>query len=116
MASPKKKSKERRKGPGDRRRNVPSTGPMDDRRTPYQATVRVDPQAVAWLRGRFNNRFSAGDPEPDGRVECLVNGYSAESLAGELMSFGSYVEVVAPQEVRDVLAEWGRNLVDRYGN
>ena len=42
--------------------------------------------------------------------------FSAESLAGELMSFGSYVEVVAPQEVRDVLAEWGRNLVDRYGN
>jgi predicted DNA-binding transcriptional regulator YafY len=87
---------------------------MDDRRSPYQATVLVDPQAVPWLRSRFNARFSAGEPGPDGRVECLVHGYSAESLAGDLMTFGPHVEVVEPQEVRDVLAGWGQSLVDRY--
>jgi predicted DNA-binding transcriptional regulator YafY len=87
---------------------------MDEQRSPYQAAILVDPRAVPWLRGRFANRFSAGDTRPDGRVEAELSGYSAESIAGDLMSFGPYVEAVAPQEVRDVLAGWGRSLVDRY--
>jgi predicted DNA-binding transcriptional regulator YafY len=88
---------------------------MDDRRTPFRATVLVEARAVPWLRARFNTRLSVGEAGADGRVVCEVSGYSAESLAGDLLSYGPYVEAVAPQQVRDVLAEWGAHLVERYG-
>ena len=87
---------------------------MDEQRSPYRATVLVEPRAVPWLRSRFANRLQEGEAQPDERVACTVDGYSAHSIAGDLMSFGPSVEVVAPQEVRDVLAEWGRDLVERY--
>jgi predicted DNA-binding transcriptional regulator YafY len=87
---------------------------MDEQRTPYKARVLVDPRAVGWLRSRFANGFTVGEVQADGRIEAEVSGYAAESLAGDLLSYGPYVEAVAPQEVRDILARWGANLVDRY--
>jgi len=56
-----------------------------------------------------------GPAGPDGRVEVDVRGHSVRSLAGELGGFGSMLEVVEPEGLREALAEVGRELVALYG-
>ena len=89
---------------------------MDERRTAFRAVVRADPQAIGWLRGRFGDKAVVEEALEDGRVEVESGGRSAEALAYDLVTFGPYVEVVGPQEVREHLARLGAELVDRYGS
>ena len=89
---------------------------MDERRTAFRAVVRADPQAIGWLRGRFGDKAVVEEALEDGRVEVEIGGRSAEALAYDLVTFGPYVAVVGPQEVREHLARLGAELVDRYGS
>jgi predicted DNA-binding transcriptional regulator YafY len=87
---------------------------VDDMRTAFRATVLARPEAVGWLRGQFGSRAVVGEARDDDRVEVEIGGWSAGALAHDLAAFGDHVEVVAPQEVRDQLAELGAALVARY--
>jgi predicted DNA-binding transcriptional regulator YafY len=89
---------------------------MDERRTAFRAVVRADPQAIGWLRGRFGDKAVVEEALDDGRVEVEIGGRSAEAVAYDLVTFGPYVEVVGPQEVREHLARLGAELVERYGS
>jgi predicted DNA-binding transcriptional regulator YafY len=89
---------------------------MDERRTAFRAVVRADPQAIGWLRGRFGDKAVVEEALDDGRVEVEIGGRSAEAVAYDLVTFGPYVEVVGPPEVREHLARLGAELVERYGS
>jgi predicted DNA-binding transcriptional regulator YafY len=77
-----------------------------------RATVEVVPLAQ-WVLGR---RLTVGGPAPDGRIEVEVRGHGLRALAGELAGFGAALEITAPDELRQRLAEIGRELVGRYGD
>lgn len=88
---------------------------IDERRVPFRAFARVEPEAVSWLRSAFGTRLSVGESVDDGRVDVEVRSWSAHALARELASFGRWVEVLDPPEARQQLAEIGAELVERYG-
>jgi predicted DNA-binding transcriptional regulator YafY len=88
---------------------------MDERRSAFRAVVRIEPQGIPWLRGRFGGGIVVGATLDDGRVEVEIGAWSSEVLAHDLVGFGDHVEVVRPPEVRDQLAKIGADLVARYG-
>jgi predicted DNA-binding transcriptional regulator YafY len=88
---------------------------IDERRTWFEASALVEPEAVSWLRASYGSRMTVGETRADGRVSCELRSWSAHTLAGELASYGSRVEVVSPDEVREELARLGAELSARYG-
>jgi predicted DNA-binding transcriptional regulator YafY len=90
----------------DQRRSAGQSGPV---------VARADPDVLPLLRMVLGNRLSVGDVAPDGRVQVQVKGDSVESDAGELAGFGSRIEVLEPQAVRDRLAVLGAELTRCYG-
>jgi predicted DNA-binding transcriptional regulator YafY len=89
---------------------------IDERRTWFEASALVEPEAVSWLRASYGSRMTVGETGADGRVSCELRSWSAHTLAGELASYGSRVEVVSPDEVREELARLGAELSARYGH
>jgi len=87
---------------------------VDAKRAPYEATAHVDAGAVEWLRAAWGTRAHPGRTLDDGRVEVRLRGYSARQVATEVAGFGSAVEIVAPREVRALLAGLGADLTNQY--
>ncbi len=54
------------------------------------------------------------DALPDDRVEVEIGMAYPNRIAEQLAGWGAHVEVVSPEEVRDLLAEIGGQLVARY--
>lgn len=88
---------------------------IDERRVPFHAIARVQAEAVSWLRSVFGARVTIGEASADGRVDVELRSWSANALARELASFGHWVEVLEPADVRHELASLGAELVERYG-
>ena len=81
--------------------------------------LRVSPDAVRWLQASLGTwaRVTPIEPaEDDAWPRYRATFPSAPAAATNLASFGSQVEVLSPQEVRDELVRLGRDLVDRYGS
>jgi predicted DNA-binding transcriptional regulator YafY len=88
---------------------------VEERRTSVRAIVHVDPRAVGPLRQQFGTGFQVlRDGLPDGRVEVEIAMSYPNRIAEQLAGWGGHVEVVSPDEVRDLLAEIGNQLVARY--
>jgi predicted DNA-binding transcriptional regulator YafY len=99
---------------------------MDEQRATFRTTIRVEAQAIPWLRGSFGTRLVVPDDQQgesgpsshgDGETRWLdaeVRGYTADITASELVGFGRHVEVVGPPEVRTALAHLGADLLARY--
>jgi predicted DNA-binding transcriptional regulator YafY len=91
---------------------------VSDLRTSVRATIRVDQRHVWPLRHQFGTDMSftelAGTTADD-RVEAIVGGPSIHSIVGHLAGWGAAVDVIDPPEVRAMLADIGRDLVERYG-
>jgi predicted DNA-binding transcriptional regulator YafY len=82
------------------------------------STVTVHAAVAAdWLdlvRSVLRGRLRIGPARPDGRVEVEIDGDEVRAIAGELAGWGAAVEVLEPPEVREALAEVGRELVATY--
>lgn len=78
------------------------------------ATGWADPAIIGVCRAALGHRLSIGPPGPDGRVAVELTATHHRSLAGQVAGFGGAVEITAPTEVRDQLAQIGRELVGRY--
>ena len=87
---------------------------MDDLRAPVIAVGRIEPSLVEVLRYLLGNRAAIGQPTPDGRIEVVLRGRTAELLAAEIAGFGDRLAITAPPEVRGALARVGAQLVARY--
>jgi len=93
---------------------------VETRRASIQAVVRVRERAVADLRRAFGPATRVLGPAPDdehgaARVDVEIASSSPWMIAAQLMPWSRYLDVVGPQEVRDHLAEFGRDLVARFG-
>jgi predicted DNA-binding transcriptional regulator YafY len=88
---------------------------IDERRVPFRAFARAEPESIPWLRTSFGSRLELGERGADGRVAFELRSWSAHTVAGELSAFARWVEVVGPPEVRDALAGLGSDLVALYG-
>ncbi|HKY15197.1 MAG TPA: WYL domain-containing protein [Microthrixaceae bacterium] len=87
---------------------------VDRLRTPFVAQVLVRPDEMGLLRMVLGTRLGIGAATADGRIQAEARGHSVWSLAGELAGLGARVEVIGPDELRNLLAEIGRELVDAY--
>jgi predicted DNA-binding transcriptional regulator YafY len=56
-----------------------------------------------------------GPTGADGRVEVELRGHTTRSLAGEIAGLGAALEIVDPDEIRDLLATIGDELAALYG-
>ena len=88
---------------------------VDERRGLAHVTAVADPSLVRWLRLHFGTRLTVGEPTDDGRVDVDI-GFpeTHDDPARELCSFGGDLEVLAPVEVRERMAEIGRTLAARH--
>jgi predicted DNA-binding transcriptional regulator YafY len=76
--------------------------------------AKAAPRIVQLLRWVLGTRVRIGPTGDDGWVEVELRGHHAPAIAGEIAGFGADLDVLEPQEVRDQLAQIGRELVDRY--
>jgi predicted DNA-binding transcriptional regulator YafY len=85
---------------------------VDERRGLRHIAALADPGVVRWLRMHFGTRLSVGTTVDDGRVNVDI-GFpeTHDDPARELSSFGGELEVIAPVEVRERMAEIGSRLV-----
>ena len=107
---------------------------IDERRSPVQALVLVDPSVLGLLRSLLGRRVRvvtdpATDPVTDGatdgateervgrgdrRVAVEIRGNDPHVIAAELAGFGRSLEVVEPVEIRNEMVAVGRELLDLY--
>lgn len=87
---------------------------VDRRRTPLEAQAICAPEGLNLLRIALGARLDVGGSTPDGRIEVVVRGRDEYTLAGELAWLAEWLEITAPQGVRDHLASIGRALIARY--
>ena len=73
------------------------------------------PSVVSSLRWVFGPKLRVGPPAPDGRIAVELASNGERALVGQIAGFGSFVEVLEPEEVRAHLAEVGAQLVRLYG-
>lgn len=88
---------------------------LDEHRAPATVRVRTDDETVDILRYMFGTRLVTGPLGPDGRVEAEIRGQSEEMVARQLSGLGGRFEVIAPESVRQHLADIGRTLTAHYG-
>jgi predicted DNA-binding transcriptional regulator YafY len=88
---------------------------VDELRTPARARAIVEPTVLSLLRWVFGRRVRIGPSGASGRVEVELRSASMRALAGEIAGFGGSIEVLEPEEIREYLAQIGRELVDIYG-
>lgn len=82
----------------------------------YPATVRVDPAILTYMRnvGRYARIVSTEPPDVDGwvRVSMLFEG--EHNACEYVLSFGSQMEVVEPQALREKVIEAAKSIVAMY--
>jgi predicted DNA-binding transcriptional regulator YafY len=87
---------------------------VDRQRAPVTVTLRTDEQRADVLRYMFGNRVEHDDPDRDGQVEVTLRAQSEWLVARQLAGFADGIDVMAPDAVREHLAEIGRGLVRHY--
>ncbi len=91
------------------------SGEVEALRSTTWATVLAHEGDLHVLRSQFGRHCEVEGVE-DGRARVRVGASSPLDIARHLAGWGSGVEVVEPESVRDVLARLGAELVARYGD
>jgi len=88
---------------------------LEERRGLLHVTALADSDVVRWLRLHFGTRLTIGGAHGDGRVNVDI-GFppTHDDPAREIAGHAGSLEVLAPVEVRERLAEIGRRLVERH--
>jgi predicted DNA-binding transcriptional regulator YafY len=89
---------------------------LEERRAPCRARAMVDPDSVSLVRWVFGNNVRIGPAADDGRIEVELRSSSSRALAGQISGFGNLVEVIEPNEIRQLLAGIARELSETYLN
>jgi predicted DNA-binding transcriptional regulator YafY len=91
------------------------TDRVEELRTPVVARALVRPESMRMVAFVMGHRVRIGSALPDGRVEVELRGHHLRELVADVGGLGSAVEVLEPAELRDELAQLGRDLVSQYG-
>ncbi|MBF6331643.1 helix-turn-helix transcriptional regulator [Nocardia transvalensis] len=89
---------------------------MEQRRARVSATVLADPRIAPILADRLGRHGTVEGPAPDGRTRLRITAHMPRSIAEQLAGWGSAVEVVEPQEVRDEMRAIAAELTALYGH
>ena len=76
--------------------------------------LRTDAGRLDVLHYLFGNRVLAGDEGADGRIDVELRAQSELMVARQLAGFADTIEIVAPDSVREHLADIGRGLLRRH--
>jgi predicted DNA-binding transcriptional regulator YafY len=87
---------------------------VEQRRAPVSASVLVPQRLVPVLEAQFGQHCEQLGTGADGRARVRVAGPMPLSIAEQLAGWGSTLEVLEPEAVRNELARLGRELVERY--
>lgn len=87
---------------------------VDRRRTPLAVRALCAPSRIDLLRRALGSRLEVGGTASDGRVDVVIRGRDADTLAGEIAWTVEWLEVTSGADVRARLASIGHALVERY--
>ncbi|MFI9505181.1 helix-turn-helix transcriptional regulator [Nocardia sp. NPDC052566] len=87
---------------------------MEERRATTSATVLVTAHLLPVLQHQQGRHCIPDGIAEDGRARARITAPTPRMIAQQLAGWGSDVEVVAPQSVRDELAAIGAVLTQRY--
>ncbi len=87
---------------------------VDARRAPVTVWLRTDPGILDVLRYLFGNRVRSGAEQRDGRIDVELRAHSELMVARQLAGFADRIEILAPESVREHLADIGRGLLRRH--
>ena len=87
---------------------------VDAQRAPVAVWLRADAGTVDVLRYVFGSRVLAGEEGDDGWIEVELRAQSELMVARQLAGFADRIEIVAPDSVREHLADIGRGLLRRH--
>ena len=81
----------------------------------YPVTVRVSPETLQQIYRIGRVRIEQSEqPASDGWVELHLLFESAEEASGYLLSFGTYVAIIEPIELREMVIELATNVLAFY--
>lgn len=85
----------------------------------FWVTLRVAPDLMPWLSRAFGADFkraveNAGEPDKYGWYTLTLSFDSLESARSRLLDFGGALEVLTPEALRLSVADYGRQIVERY--
>ena len=82
----------------------------------YPATLRVDPAILSYMRtvGRYARVISTEAPDIDGWVRVSMLFEEEHNACEYVLSFGSQMEVVEPQALRDKVIQAAEGIVELY--
>ncbi|WP_244304739.1 helix-turn-helix transcriptional regulator [Leucobacter viscericola] len=86
----------------------------DRRRTPVEVHAMCAPEGLGYLQTAVGDNLEIGAAATDGRVAVVIRGPSEYGIAGHLAGLVEWLEIAAPQSVRDHLARIGTALTNRY--
>ena len=88
---------------------------LDEHRGLQHVTGLAEPDMLRWLRMNFGTRLTVGSTADDGRVHVDI-GFPAthDDPARQLCAYAGGLEVTAPLEVRQRLAEFGAQLTSQH--
>jgi predicted DNA-binding transcriptional regulator YafY len=87
---------------------------VDQMRTPIRARAAAAPGIVRALRYAFGTRLGVGPARADGRIEVELRGHAVHPLGSEIAGYGSALEIFEPPELREHMANLGRELTATY--
>lgn len=88
---------------------------VDELRAPLLVHASAERDSLPLLRMLLGTRLAVGAATEDGRVTVEIRGHNARAVAGQIAGLGTRLQVHAPAEVCDLLAQIGRDLVSTYG-
>src|SRR5258706_5557513 len=82
----------------------------------YPATVRIDPAILTYMRtvGRYARIVSTEPPDVDGWIQVSMLFEGEHNACEYVLSFGSQMEVVEPQVLREKVIEAAESIVALY--
>jgi predicted DNA-binding transcriptional regulator YafY len=87
---------------------------VEQRRRRIRALVRVPAYAVGPLRERWGTDLTVLSETEDRRVLIELAAATPEMIAEQLAGWGSHVDVISPDVVRERLGRIGAELAERY--
>jgi len=88
---------------------------VDRQRTPLTVEATTTAEHVELIRMVLGGRVQVGTPDGDGRIPLRIRGHSSRAIAGGIAGLDAAIEVLAPREVREQLAQIASELAHVYG-
>ncbi|MEV6768572.1 YafY family protein [Nocardia sp. NPDC051030] len=87
---------------------------VERHRSTLAATALIPAPLLPVLRHQQGRHCEVDGPVGDGRIQVRITAPTPLMIAQQLAGWGTAIEVLEPQSVRDELARLGTELVDRY--